>query len=316
MSHSNIDQNRKFLEPAETMEQLKQLQTKMEGELNHLLDSMNSQSKIINDFCTNSMSVCQDPADGSDQSANTGGIFSRWFPARDEVLEKLKKECAQLKKEKLALAVKLTEMESQYVLQSRRLESEESLRKDVNVLKKSKSKLESDLLFWKQKCETAEKKLEKQKRKKAIVKMYFAMKSSIIDKIVPEVNWQLQSIADQDGMQLNLEQVSAPQKVETSTPLLVFCVNATRLGTDVDNSLQYVTNKEKTMVIILHHKDAHALPSQPSDKLLIGPAYQTLAGITDMAFTSTKGLYSCEMNSRGIKTIARFIVQNTSLNDV
>ena len=75
-----------------------------------------------------------------------------------------------------------------------------------------------------------------------------------------------------------------------------------------------VSEIENTALLIFHHKGEHALPNQTSDRVLTGPEFKTLRGIHDLAFLSDKGIYDCDMNSKGITTIIDFICRVTVEN--
>ena len=70
----------------------------------------------------------------------------------------------------------------------------------------------------------------------------------------------------------------------------------------------FTVNKNQGL-IILHHKDTHALPNQPSERLLTSSSSQLkkLGGIFDMAFLSGKGIYPCDMNNRAVSELVNFI---------
>ena len=60
-------------------------------------------------------------------------------------------------------------------------------------------------------------------------------------------------------------------------------------------------------VLIFHHKDVHALPSQASERVLTGPELRNLGGIFDLAFLSGKGMYVCDMNRVNFISLINFI---------
>lgn len=67
-------------------------------------------------------------------------------------------------------------------------------------------------------------------------------------------------------------------------------------------------NKDVAL-LVFHHKEAHALPSQTSDKILTGSDFNHLGTIIDLAFLSQKGIYECEMNTVGIERVVSFLLQ-------
>nr|XP_022333946.1 TATA element modulatory factor-like [Crassostrea virginica]XP_022333947.1 TATA element modulatory factor-like [Crassostrea virginica]XP_022333948.1 TATA element modulatory factor-like [Crassostrea virginica] len=77
-------------------------------------------------------------------------------------------------------------------------------------------------------------------------------------------------------------------------PLLVVCVNVSRIGADAKEALKGIpkgSNKDVAL-LVFHHKEAHALPSQTSDKILTGSDFNHLGTIIDLAFLSQKGIYN------------------------
>jgi hypothetical protein len=70
-----------------------------------------------------------------------------------------------------------------------------------------------------------------------------------------------------------------------------------------------VGNKKDIIFLVFHHKEAHALPSQSSDKLLTGAEFSQLGTIIDLAFLSQRGIYECDINMKGIERIVSFLLQ-------
>ena len=73
----------------------------------------------------------------------------------------------------------------------------------------------------------------------------------------------------------------------------------------------YITESRTFAVVVLHHKELHALPRQPSAKLLIGSDYKHIGAIVDIAYLTTKGIYPCDMNERSLDILANFIKSNS-----
>ena len=70
--------------------------------------------------------------------------------------------------------------------------------------------------------------------------------------------------------------------------------------------LLYSGNFE-VLVVVLHHKEVHALPSQASDRVLTGEEYKQLGAIVDAAFWTGKGMYDCELNKLATEKIYNFV---------
>nr|XP_034325816.1 interaptin isoform X2 [Crassostrea gigas] len=92
-------------------------------------------------------------------------------------------------------------------------------------------------------------------------------------------------------------------------PLLVVCVNVSRIGADAKEALKGIPKAKDVALLVFHHKEAHALPSQTSDKILTGADFSGLGSIIDLAFLSQRGIYECDMNNVGIERVASFLLQ-------
>ncbi|XP_053389409.1 uncharacterized protein LOC123537540 [Mercenaria mercenaria] len=97
--------------------------------------------------------------------------------------------------------------------------------------------------------------------------------------------------------------------IQPNLPLLALCFNASRIGTDATNAIQGIKKSENTALLILHHKDEHALPNQSSERVLADPEFKSLGGIFDIAFLAGKGIYLCERNTLAIVGITTFLTK-------
>ncbi|XP_034325816.2 putative leucine-rich repeat-containing protein DDB_G0290503 isoform X2 [Magallana gigas] len=96
---------------------------------------------------------------------------------------------------------------------------------------------------------------------------------------------------------------------DVNFPLLVVCVNVSRIGADAKEALKGIPKAKDVALLVFHHKEAHALPSQTSDKILTGADFSGLGSIIDLAFLSQRGIYECDMNNVGIERVASFLLQ-------
>lgn len=115
---------------------------------------------------------------------------------------------------------------------------------------------------------------------------------------------------------LTLVHCKKESDVQLDIPLLVLCMNTSRLGVDIQVSLQDITDLRKTALLIFHHKDIHNLPVNPSEKALKGPKYQDLSCIVDFAFQKGKGIYKCDMNEQSRSNVIHFIEASTKQESV
>lgn len=149
--------------------------------------------------------------------------------------------------------------------------------------------------------------LKQRKQKTVTVQMFSAVNQKLCQIVESELFTMLATHLETMNVNIQKEPCLHPQDHHDDVPLIVLCVNASRLGTDVTQALSNVTYNSSVAVAILHHKEFHALPSQASEKLLIGQDYKKLGLIVDIAFLTTKGMYPCEMNNRSIERLCQFI---------
>ncbi|KAJ8309040.1 hypothetical protein KUTeg_013914 [Tegillarca granosa] len=142
---------------------------------------------------------------------------------------------------------------------------------------------------------------------KLTVQMFSAVNQKLCQIVESELFTMLATHLETMNVNIQKEPCLHPQDHHDDVPLIVLCVNASRLGTDVTQALSNVTYNSSVAVAILHHKEFHALPSQASEKLLIGQDYKKLGLIVDIAFLTTKGMYPCELNNRSIDRLCQFI---------
>ncbi|XP_061174088.1 centrosomal protein of 162 kDa-like [Saccostrea echinata] len=154
--------------------------------------------------------------------------------------------------------------------------------------------------------------LEEAMRKKPVQIYIYA--PSMNEKISTAVRSELQIILmghleATRGRQLEIVYTSDAKSVSSNKPLIVLCINASRLGTDVEQALQQVNCSKSVTVAVIHHKELHALPPQTSEKLLYGDKFRDLYAIVDIAFLTSKGMYTCDMNNRALERLTEFICQ-------
>ncbi|KAL3874018.1 hypothetical protein ACJMK2_037087 [Sinanodonta woodiana] len=137
--------------------------------------------------------------------------------------------------------------------------------------------------------------------------LYCPRKTDLTDFVITELTSMLKLRMDSLSQELTTINCESTTQINQSLPLIVICLYASRLGTDVSNALQKVPVGPNVAVLVLHHKDLHALPAQTSDKILTGHEYRDIGAIIDMAFLSQKGVYTCNMNDRGLEELANFI---------
>lgn len=79
-----------------------------------------------------------------------------------------------------------------------------------------------------------------------------------------------------------------------------------KLNIRLKKSLMLAVNK-KTAIIIIHLKVEHALPVQPSDRVLTNKEFGSLGGIYDIGYMPETGIYECHLNDSNLISIVNFI---------
>ncbi|CAH1243580.1 Hypp7125 [Branchiostoma lanceolatum] len=89
-----------------------------------------------------------------------------------------------------------------------------------------------------------------------------------------------------------------------SEPTLVFCLNASRLGTDVDNALRG-TEGNNVVLIVMHHRPHHDARISVQSRSVLREVHTKL--IVDAVFFEREGLYDCEVNTDAVKDLALYL---------
>ncbi|XP_062573826.1 uncharacterized protein LOC134235692 [Saccostrea cucullata] len=220
-------------------------------------------------------------------------------------LDDLNRHCKELEREK-------NHVDSE----RRRFQSKkEQLEKDVERLKEKdheRMNLQKQNAELEREVQRLRYHLEEVSHKKPVQIYIYA--PSMNEKISSAVRSELQMILMSHleatrGRQLEIVYTSDARSVSSNKPLIVLCINASRLGTDVEQALQQVNCSKSVTVAVIHHKELHALPPQTSEKLLYGDKFRDLYAIVDIAFLTNKGMYTCDMNNKALERLTEFICQ-------
>lgn len=181
----------------------------------------------------------------------------------------------------------------------------------ISKLKEENAKLERKLRETEGEVTHLRNLLDRSTREPVLVYMYA---SSMNEKISNAVRSELQSILSQHvdatrDKKLKIVPLQDPKSVPANKPLIVLCINASRLGTDVEQALQQVTCSRSVTVAVIHHKEFHALPPQASEKLLHSEKIRELYAVVDIAFLTNKGMYACDMNNKSLEKLTNFICE-------
>lgn len=139
------------------------------------------------------------------------------------------------------------------------------------------------------------------------VQIYCDRKDDLMLRVMSELTSMLTTQMTIDNINLACIRCERREDIQRDKLLLVLCVNASRIGTDASNAISGIPQPDRTALLVLHHKNIHALPNQPSDRMLTTWEFKALAGIFDMAFLADKGIYSCDMNNIAISGILNFV---------
>lgn len=139
------------------------------------------------------------------------------------------------------------------------------------------------------------------------VQIYCDRKDDLMMRVMSELMSMLTTQMSTDKFDLTCIRCDRREDIKRDKLLLVLCINASRIGTDASNAITGIPQPDKTALLVLHHKNIHALPNQPSDRMLTTWEFKALAGIFDMAFLADKGIYACDMNNTAINGILNFV---------
>lgn len=158
-----------------------------------------------------------------------------------------------------------------------------------------------------EKCKQLERELEKRSRKEIAVGFHTTLAPPNSSLILGGLTSRLTERLAAEKVDLVRQAYSGGRDV--NFPLLVVCVNVSRIGADAKEALKGIPKAKDVALLVFHHKEAHALPSQTSDKILTGADFSGLGSIIDLAFLSQRGIYECDMNNVGIERVASFLLQ-------
>ncbi|XP_030054527.1 uncharacterized protein LOC115467022 isoform X2 [Microcaecilia unicolor] len=94
---------------------------------------------------------------------------------------------------------------------------------------------------------------------------------------------------------------------ESDEPLLLFCPVVSRAGTDIHHALENISSHRKVVLVVMHHA--------PNPNLMLYTASQSqtqhssLVSVVDCRFSQGSGLYSCQMNTTAVTSVASSIEQ-------
>ncbi|KAL4237654.1 hypothetical protein ACF0H5_002368 [Mactra antiquata] len=204
-------------------------------------------------------------------------------------------------------------MEKQFhLLQSKHSKLEMDYRKkekELETIKKQQRNLEQDLQNCRSNNKTLSDELHAMKMKRVLkVNLFSVRRPNTLADFEDAVIAMLKSKIDDNDRELTLEQHNNPDDVNIDTdPTIVLCFCGSRIGTDAEKAVEGLNLSSKKALVMIHHKDVHALPQQLSERVLTGQEFKKLDFITDMAFLRDKGIFPCEINNNSLVKLVNFI---------
>ncbi|XP_053403939.1 uncharacterized protein LOC123537535 [Mercenaria mercenaria] len=150
-----------------------------------------------------------------------------------------------------------------------------------------------------------------QERKMIVpVQLFYQRNDELMTLAVNELSLMLDTHMQTKNIQLEIVRCENISSIQPDKPTFVLCINSSRNGTDASSAIEGVHKSGRTALLIFHHKNIHALPNQPSDRMLTSTEFKQLGGIIDLAFLAGKGIYPCDMNNLAVSCIESFIQRN------
>ncbi|XP_056021770.1 uncharacterized protein LOC125652230 isoform X3 [Ostrea edulis] len=219
----------------------------------------------------------------------------------------LNDHCKKLKHEITEKEQRILRLEKDLLEKDR---SEIQMRKSLQKYEEEVSKMKTVVTNREDRCKSLETQIEKCNRKEVVLGFHTTLVPTMSSLIF---NGLMKHLEDRLAEE-NVDLVRRPYtgKVPFNYPLLAVCVNVSRIAADAKEALRGVTevgNCKDIALLVFHHKDVHALPSQTSDKILTGTEFSHVGLILDFAFLTNRGIYNCELNTLGIERIVTFLLQ-------
>ncbi|XP_060081611.1 myosin-J heavy chain-like [Ylistrum balloti] len=130
---------------------------------------------------------------------------------------------------------------------------------------------------------------------------------SVVDMVTRELTRRLQERLDMRKLNLAVSFSSNPSEV-TNGLQIVLCLNMSRVGTNIADTLKGMKADRDVFVMVLHHTSKENLSSlTPTSHRVTGSEIRQLGGIFDMAFSGDGGLYECDLNNSAVEKIASIL---------
>ncbi|XP_028519173.1 uncharacterized protein LOC110253060 [Exaiptasia diaphana] len=106
------------------------------------------------------------------------------------------------------------------------------------------------------------------------------------------------------------ERTWKPGLQDPQTPVMVFCVVASRIGADIDAAMREVNDWNRVILIVLHNKHSSQLTGDLSDNDYLlddGIRSKLEDRIVHFAFSEYERLYDCRQNNEGFRKMRELI---------
>ncbi|OWF46411.1 myosin-11-like [Mizuhopecten yessoensis] len=170
-------------------------------------------------------------------------------------------------------------------------------------------RLQIDLRTKTDELDSAVSELKEIKSKKKSVVMGLRIERSgmgktMVDMVSKELTKRLHGILEREGIDITIKLCQTPSEVPNG-PLVVLCLNMSRVGTNILSALEGITISQDVFVLVLHNtlKDNLSLLT-PTGLRISESKLRQLGGIMDMAFSSDSGVYECDFNSSNVDKMA------------
>ncbi|XP_060598657.1 uncharacterized protein LOC132752363 [Ruditapes philippinarum] len=244
---------------------------------------------------------------------------------RINTLLNFKEEARRAKHEKYELEMKYTKIENdnkslntEILRLKRKTDAMDSLQSKLDRSENDKRFLERTIEQLRRHVYDLEEEKRKVRERKKIVEnksavpvqLFYQRKDALMALVVNELSSMLDAQMEKMGMHLDIIRCENISNIQPDKPILVLCINSSNLGTDATSAIDGVEKSERTALLIFHHKNIHALPNQPTDRMLTSSEFKQLGCIVDLAFLTGKGIYTCDMNNVALSYIEGFLQRN------
>ncbi|XP_069117149.1 putative leucine-rich repeat-containing protein DDB_G0290503 isoform X2 [Argopecten irradians] len=176
----------------------------------------------------------------------------------------------------------------------------EELTDSIDVLRQENNNLEQDLKRKTEDLDTSLIELREARKKTVVMGLRIeksGMGKAMVDMVYKELTKRLQTILEKDDIAITVQLCQTHAEVP-SGPLVVLCLNMSRVGTNMLDALKGIKADRDVYVLVLHNTVKENLPQlTPTGLRVTDSVLRQLGGIFDMAFNSDTGVYDCELNN-------------------